>query len=266
MQKKEIAMRINNVKQALNSGKVQIGTWITTLGKPQIVQMMATAGFDFIYIDMEHSAFSIETVGDLCYAALAANLVPIVRPPAKEPHLLSRPLDSGAMGLLIPHVDTKEEAEAVIRAVKYPPMGQRGLNLRGAHTGFGKGNGEEYVRATNAQTLLIVQIESRKGIENLDSILSVEGVDGAVIGRADISADLGLPGNTNHPQVHKQVEIMIAACRKRNKIPGLLVQDIASAKEWIRKGVRLVPFANEVSMLIETAANAVSEIRGQAGA
>lgn len=256
-------MRMNNVKQALNSGKVQIGTWITTLRTPQITQMFATAGFDFIYIDMEHSAFSIETVGDLCYAALAANLVPIVRPPAKEPHLLSRPLDAGAMGLLIPHVDTKEEAEAVISAIKYPPMGRRGMNLRGVHTGFDKGSGEAYVRSTHAETLLIVQIESRKGIENLDKILSVEGIDGAVIGRGDISADLGLPGNTNHPEVLKQVEIMIAACQKRKKIPGLLVQDIASAKEWIRKGIRLLPFSNEVAMLMETSANAVKEIRAE---
>jgi 4-hydroxy-2-oxoheptanedioate aldolase len=225
--------------------------------------MFAAAGFDFIYIDMEHSAFSIETVGDLCYAALAANLVPIVRPPAKEPHLLSRPLDAGAMGLLIPHVDTKAEAEAVIGAVKYPPMGQRGLNLRGVHSGFDKPDGEAYVKSTNAETLIIVQIESRKGIENLDKILSVDGIDGAVIGRGDISADMGMPGKTNHPEVLKQVEKMIAACRKRNKIPGLLVQDIASAKEWIRKGVRLVPFSNEVAMLIDTAANAVQEIRAE---
>jgi len=256
-------MRFNNVKHALNSGKVQIGTWITTLRSPQITQIFATAGFDFIYIDMEHSAFSIETVGDLCYAALAANLVPIVRPSAKEPHLLSRPLDAGAMGLLIPHVDTKAEAEAVIRAVKYPPMGRRGLNLRGVHTGFSKGSGEAYVQATNAETLLIVQIESRKGIENLDAILAVEGIDGAVIGRGDISADLGLTGDTNHPEVLKQVESMISACRKRKKIPGLLVQDIASAREWIRKGVRLVPFANEVTMLMDTAANAVKAIRAE---
>ena len=92
-------------------GDVQIGTWVNVLGVPQIVQMLATAGFDFVYIDMEHSAFSIETVGNLCYAALSAGLVPIVRPSAKEPHLLTRPLDNGAMGLLIPHVDTREEAE-----------------------------------------------------------------------------------------------------------------------------------------------------------
>lgn len=255
-------MRNNSVKHALNSGKVQIGTWITSLGTPQITQMLATAGFDFVYIDMEHSAFSIETVGDLCYAALAANLVPIVRPPGKLPYLLSRPLDAGAMGLLVPHVDTKEEAEAVIRATKFPPMGQRGMSLRGVHTGFDKAAGEAYVKSTNRETLLIVQIESRTGIENLEKILSVEGIDGAVIGRGDISTDLGIPGKTDHPDVLKQVEIMVEACRKKNKIPGLLVQDVASAKEWIRKGVRLLPFSNEVTMLIETASKAVKEIRG----
>ena len=116
-------MRENKVKRALMNGEVQIGTWVNTFRTPHIAQMLATAGFDFMYIDMEHSVLSIETVGDLCYAALAAGLVPIVRPPAKEAHLLTRPLDGGAMGLLIPHVDTKEEAEAVAKAVRYPPLG-----------------------------------------------------------------------------------------------------------------------------------------------
>jgi 4-hydroxy-2-oxoheptanedioate aldolase len=244
------------------NGEVQIGTWVNVLRTPHIAQMLATAGFDFMYIDMEHSMLSIETVGDLCYAALGAGLVPIVRPPAKEAHLLSRPLDSGAMGLLIPHVDTAEEARAVVRAIRFPPHGERGMNLQGVHTGFGRANGDVYVASTHAETLLLVQIESERGIGNLDAILSVDGVDGAVIGRADLSTDLGLPGQTTHPEVVRRVEIMIAACRKHGKIPGLLVQDVASAKEWVAKGIRLVPYANEVSLLITAGAKAVSEIRG----
>ena len=123
-------MRPNKVKRALNNGEVQIGTWVNTLRTPVIAQIVATAGFDFMYIDMEHSCLSIETVGDLCFAALSVGLVPIVRPAGKDPHLMTRPLDNGAMGLLIPHVDTREEAEGVIRAVKYPPRGERGMNLR----------------------------------------------------------------------------------------------------------------------------------------
>lgn len=254
-------MRPNKVKRALMNGEVQIGTWINVLRTPQIAQMVATAGFDFMYIDMEHSILSIETVGDLCYSALAAGLVPIVRPSGKEPHLLSRPLDGGAMGLLIPHMDTREEAEAVIKAVRYPPLGERGMNLMGVHTGFGKADGDAYVKSTHAETLLLVQIESDRGIGNLDEILSLDGIDGAVIGRADLSTDLGLPGQTNHPEVVRRVEMMIAACRRHGKIPGLLVQDIASAKEWIAKGILLVPYANEVSLLVNAGARAVGEIR-----
>jgi 2-keto-3-deoxy-L-rhamnonate aldolase RhmA len=254
-------VRHNKVKRALMQGEIQVGTWVTTLRTPQIAQMIATAGFDFVYVDMEHSSLSVETVGDLCFAALAAGLVPIVRPPGKDPHLLTRPLDSGAMGLLIPHVDTREEAEAVINAVRFPPLGERGMNLMGPHTGFSRANGEEYVRSTHTETLLLVQIESDRGIENLDKILSVDGVDGGVIGRADLSADLGLLGQTNHPEVARRVEMLIAACQRYKKIPGLLVQDIASAKEWISKGVRLVPYANEVSLLVNAGERAVSEIR-----
>ena len=96
-------MKPNNLKRALKQGEVQIGTWVNTLSTPKITQILATAGFNFIYIDMEHSSFSIETVGELCFAALLLGLTPIVRPPAKDFHLLSRPLDAGAMGLLIPH-------------------------------------------------------------------------------------------------------------------------------------------------------------------
>jgi 4-hydroxy-2-oxoheptanedioate aldolase len=254
-------MRHNKVKRALVNGEVQVGTWITVLRTPQITQMIATAGFDFIYIDMEHSVLSIETVGDLCYSALAAGLVPIVRPPGKDPHLLSRPLDGGAMGLLIPHVDTREEAEAIIRAIRFPPFGERGINLMGVHTGFSKVDGDAYIKSTHAETLLLVQIESDRGIGNLDKILSVDGIDGAVIGRADLSTDLGLPGQTDHSEVVRRVEMMIAACRRHGKIPGLLVHDVASAKEWIAKGILLVPFSNEVSLLVNAGARAIHEIR-----
>jgi 4-hydroxy-2-oxoheptanedioate aldolase len=254
-------MRPNKVKRALMQGEIQVGTWVTTLRTPQIAQMIATAGFDFMYIDMEHSCLSIETVGDLCFAALAAGLVPIVRPSGKDPHLLTRPLDNGAMGLLIPHVDTRAEIEAVLKAIRFPPAGERGINLMGPHTGFGRAKGDEYVQATHAETLLLVQIESDRGIGNLDQILSADGVDGAVVGRADLSTDLGLPGQTNHPEVVRRVEMLIAACHRHKRIPGLLVQDVASAKEWIAKGVRLVPYANEVSLLVNAGARAVNEIR-----
>lgn len=255
-------MRRNPVKRALNKGMVQVGTWLTTLRSPQVIQIFKTAGFDFVYIDMEHSSFSLETVGDLCFAALTAGIVPIVRPPAKSPCWLSRPLDAGAMGLLIPNMKNADEAAAVVRAVKYPPLGERGLNLRGVHTGFARADGQQYIRDTNRETLLIVQIESRIGVQNIDEILAVDGIDGAVVGRGDLSNDLGVPGETNHVEVIKCVEEIIAACNRKRKIPGLLVQNVASAREWIKKGIRLVPYSNDVAMLLNTASRAIQDIRG----
>ena len=251
----------NRVKAALESGKIQIGTWVTTLGVPQLPVILASAGLDFIYLDMEHSSFSIETIGGMCAAALGRGLVPIVRPPAKEPHLLTRPLESGALGLLIPHVDTADEAKAAVRATKFPPMGERGFNVQTVHTGFVMADPQEFARASNAATLLIVQIESDQGIRNLDEILGVDGIDGAVVGRGDLSADLGLFGQTKHPEVVRRVEAMIRACRTHKKFAGLLVPDLASAKEWIDKGIRLVPFSNDVTLLMSAVAKAITEIR-----
>ena len=254
-------MKLNNVKRALMKGHVQIGTWVNTFSTPHITQVLASAGFDFIYIDMEHSSFSIETVGELCFSALVMGLTPIVRPPSKDAHLLSRPLDAGAMGLLIPHVDTPEEALAIVQAVKYPPLGNRGINLRGVPTGFTPVDGKHFIETMNEEILIVVQLESKQAIQNLDEILSVQGIDGAVIGRGDLSTDMGYPGRTNHPEVLRSVELMIDACQRHHKIPGLLVQDLDSAKTWIAKGIRLVPYSNEVAMLMHTAAHAVSQIR-----
>jgi 2-keto-3-deoxy-L-rhamnonate aldolase RhmA len=259
-------MRPNPVKRALYAGQVQVGTWVTTLRSPQLPQILRSAGFDFIYVDMEHSGFSIETVGDLCAAAVAHGLVPIVRPPARDPHLLARPLEVGAMGLLLPHVDTAEEAHRAVRAVKFPPLGERGFNILTVHSGFKASDPKEYARTFNQETLLIVQIESRRGADDLDAILSVEGIDGAVVGRGDLSSELGVFGETNHPEVLSRVEAMIEACRRRKKIPGLLVPDLKSATHWIDRGVRLVPYANEVSILLNAAAETVNQIRAYASA
>ena len=254
-------MRPNPVKRALQEGRVQIGTWVTTLRSPQLPQILRSAGFDFIYVDMEHSDFSIETVGDLCAAALAHGLTPIVRPPAKAAHLLTRPLEVGAMGLLLPHVDTAKEARDAVCAVKFPPLGNRGFNVRTVHSAFLAADPKQYARATNEETLLIVQIESRRGLRNLDAILAVDGVDGAVVGRGDLSADLGVMGEWDHPEVVRGVQTMIRACQRRKKIPGLLVPDVRSAEYWIGKGIRLVPYSNEVTILMTAAAAGITAIR-----
>jgi 2-keto-3-deoxy-L-rhamnonate aldolase RhmA len=133
--------------------------------------------------------------------------------------------------------------------------------VRTVHTGFLAADPQAYARAVNEETLLLVQIESRRGVRNLDVILAVPGVDGAVIGRGDLSTDLGVMGEWEHPAVLRSVEAMIRACQRHRKIPGLLVPDIRSAEHWIGRGIRLVPYSNEVSLLMGATAAGVAAIR-----
>lgn len=253
-------MYVNNVKQALLQGEVCVGTWIHTLGARQLPQVLATAGFDYVVIDMEHSAFSLQTVSEMCQAALSVGIVPIVRPPGKAHHLISRPLDNGALGVLIPHVDTAEQAEAAVRAVKFPPAGERGSQPPNYLSAFAKVDAREYMAEANEQTMVMVQIESLQAIDNLDEILSVPGVDGSTLGRGDLAAELGI-SNREDPDVLAAVEAMINACNRHGKIPGLLVQQVDDAKAWIERGVRYVTYASEVLMMRNAAQAALGEIR-----
>ena len=166
------------------------------------------------------------------------------------------------MGLLIPHVDTAEEAREVVRHAKYQPLGERGMNLSGVHSGFAAPDGQFFIETMNRESILIVQLESKKGIDNIDDILAVDGIDGAVIGRADLSQDLGIPGQTNDPKVLACVERMIAACKAKGAYPGLLVKDVKSAKEWLDKGIQIVPIGSATGVLMKAYREIVSGVRG----
>lgn len=251
----------NLILEKISKGQTAIGTWVRTFRTPFIAQALSIAGFDFMYIDMEHGCYNMETVAHMCFAALKSGITPVVRPSSNDPCMMTRPLDNGAMGLIVPHVDTKEEAEAVIEAVRFRPLGNRGMSLQGVHTGFAKAVGDEYTAWANSNQIIIVQIESKKGIENIDSILSVEGINGAVIGRSDLSHDLGYPGQKNHPEVIRRVEYLIEACNYHDVYPGLLVDSTSSANEWISKGIKIMPISNDVSILIKEGSRMVKEIK-----
>ncbi|HET6152107.1 MAG TPA: aldolase/citrate lyase family protein [Marmoricola sp.] len=254
-------MRENAVKAALARGEVQVGTWLHTLGMPQTIQVLATAGFDFVYIDMEHSAFSIETVAGMCAAGLHAGIVPLVRPTAHEFHLVSRPLDNGALGVLMPHVDTGEDAAAAVRSALFVPDGDRGSQPTSNHMDFAAVDVAEHMRRFNEECLVIVQIESRIALDNLDAILATPGVDGATVGRGDLAIDLGHPGERDHPEVTQAVHDTIAACRRHGKAPALLVFDPDDAATWIKAGVRMVAYSSELVLLREAARSALADVR-----
>jgi 2-keto-3-deoxy-L-rhamnonate aldolase RhmA len=259
-------MRENRVKRELLAGNVQVGTWIHSLASPEVPRVLATAGFDYVNIDMEHSLLSIESVGHLCATALDAGIVPIVRPAGHYQHAVSRPLDNGALGILAPHVDDRATAEALVRIVRFPPEGNRGAQPPNIHQSFAAGDVAEYLSTANRETLLMVQIESPQALDNLDDILSVDGVDGATVGRGDLSAELGIAGRRGDPRIISAVDDTVAACLRNGKIPGLLLNNLEEADEWMEKGVRLLTFASEVLFMRNAAQTAVRSLTSTAAA
>lgn len=256
-------MRTNRVKHELRAGRVQIGTYIDTFSAPQLPPLLASAGFDYVTIDMEHSSFSIETVSELCTASLHAGIVPLVRPPGREPHLLTRPMDNGSMGIYMPHVDTADDAEAVVRAIKFPPVGKRGSHPANVNTDFRPIRADDYMPRSNEETLIVVQIECARAIKNIESILSVSGVDAATVGRGDLALDLGFAGQQTHPEVLSAVDIVIAACRRSGKIAGMKVPDVATASTWMEKGVLMLTYSSATSIMSSAAAGAVESVRAR---
>jgi 2-keto-3-deoxy-L-rhamnonate aldolase RhmA len=259
-------MRQNRAKALLKAGKPAFGTWITLCPHPRIVKILAAAGFDFVIIEMEHTDFTLETVGTLCMLAREADLTPIVRPPGTlKPHDLTRPLDAGAQGLLLPTVESAEQARELVRATKYHPLGNRPMNLRGPHTDYHAGEPAEIIAHLNADTLTVAMVETRKAIDNLQSILAVEGVDCVMVGPDDLSQDLGIPGAMQHPKLMEAFEEIFEACRQRGVPFGLSCHSPELAEKWFAKGATWLPYQNDAAMVLNAARAIVPKLMAIGG-
>ncbi|MBI4278915.1 MAG: hypothetical protein HY660_10700 [Armatimonadetes bacterium] len=249
------------IKKALKEGKVVLGTFVSEVWTPAIAWMYAAAGFDFMFVDMEHGAFNMESATAVCMAARGAGIAPIVRVPWNDRGSLMRPLDSGAAGLLVPMVETKAYAEQMIRFTKYPPVGQRGLAARRAHSAYRPIQVGPYLKQANDDTLIVAQIETLGSVERLDEILSVGSIDVAFIGPADLSTSMGLPGQANHPDVVKAIERTIEGARRHGIAAGIHLQDVKSVVEWAKRGMRFISYSNDVTFLVDGPARDLAQIR-----
>ncbi|MCA1554823.1 MAG: aldolase, partial [Chloroflexi bacterium] len=191
----------NKVKRSLQSGGTCIGTMITDARTPAVAQVLANAGFDFFILDTEHGSYSMETVADLMLMSRLVGIAPFVRVPDGAYPWIARTLDAGALGIMLPRVRTREQVEAFVHAAKYPPLGERGMAAGRGNTMYRGMKLAEYAPLANDATFLILQIETREAIEHIDDLLSVEGVDAALIGPNDLHMSLGVPSDGEHPQV-----------------------------------------------------------------
>jgi len=253
-------MKKNLMKEKLQKGGRAVGAIIQDPA-PQIVEVLGLLGFDWLFIDCEHSPMSLEEVGKLVMAAELRGITPLVRVPQNLPEIILRYLDVGAMGILIPGLETVEDAKIAVSGSKYPPEGVRGLaGVRGADFGLGGPLGE-YVKIANRETMVLGVVESQKGVENIEGILDTEGIDGVSIGTNDLSQSLGVPGQTNHPLVVEAVDKILAAGKKKGKPVGGLVRGGETPKQYLEKGYQML-LTSVYSLIIGTGKQFLANARG----
>jgi len=208
-------MRMNRVKGLMRSGKLAIGAYVA-LADPQIIEIMGLAGIDAAFIDMEHTAFDLQIVGEMVRAADLAGVTSMVRVPDNDPKLILRILDMGAEGIVVPHIAGVEGARQAVEAVRYPPLGKRG-SARGIRAaGFGAVSWEEHVRQSNEEILLSVMTEDEKGINDIEKIAAMDGVDLVGIGPTDLSETLGIRDPAD-PRLRAKVEEIAKRIKKIGK-------------------------------------------------
>jgi len=254
------------IKQRLLKGETVIGTMIQETRVAAIGEILQAVGFDFFMIDMEHGSYSLETVADILRVGRLLDMCPLVRIPSPEYHLITGPLDHGAMGLMLPRVESAAQLEKLIECMKYPPVGKRGCSSDAPHSEYIFGPLSEFLEVNNQDTLAIAQIERRIAVENIDELLSVPGVDVALIGPEDLSVSLGVPGDTAHPTVVAAIEQVIESARRHNVVPGIHMGSVQPLKRWMEKGMRMIMYSSDLGFIMEAGASGLMQLRDTAQA
>jgi 4-hydroxy-2-oxoheptanedioate aldolase len=237
---------INRFKQAMSEGRVQIGLWCT-LSSAYAIEISAGAGFDWLLIDTEHSPSDLENVLGQLQAAAPYDVSPIVRPASNDAVLIKRYLDIGAQTLLIPYVQTAEEARAAVAAVLYPPAGVRGVSALTRASRFGRIQG--YAKRAASQLCLVVQIETRSALDQLEAIAATPGLDAIFVGPGDLAASLGHVGEPGHPEVKAAVEDALRRIQACGKPAGVLTNDQAFARRCLDLGALFVAVGVDIGLL-----------------
>jgi 2-keto-3-deoxy-L-rhamnonate aldolase RhmA len=252
----------NTLRRVLKSGGTAVGTMITDTRTPAIAAVLANAGFDFFILDTEHGSFSMETVADLMLMSRLAGITPIVRVPDGEYPWIARTLDAGALGVMVPRVRTVEQVQRAAQAMKYPPQGERGMSGSRGNTTYRSMKMRDYGELANQETFLIVQIETREAIAQIDAMLEVPGVDAALIGPNDLSMALGVSGDGEQPQVTEAIQKVVDSARRHNLPCGTHVRDMQNLKGWRDRGMRLLMYNTDFGFIAQAGSAAVRELKG----
>ncbi len=253
----------NHTKRRLAAGGVALGMGVRQSRTVDVASVARSCDFDWLFIDMEHSSLNLDTAAQIAMAALAVGITPLVRVPGPEHHHASRILDTGAQGIVLPHVDAPDEAQRVVSHCKYPPVGRRSIGGPQPQLGFRPVPVEETLRLVNDETLVVVMLETPAGIANAEAIAAVDGVDVLLIGTNDLCAELGIPGKFTDAKVEDAYRKVIAACKKHGKFPGMGgVYDPPVMERYIRFGMRFILSGSDLAFMMAGARERAGALRG----
>lgn len=254
-------MHINRVKKALREGRLQVGCAFAQLRLPAVATILGKAGLDWCYLDAEHGPFDFGMLQDLCRAAIAAGMAPIVRVADVQYSLIARSLDCGAMGILLPRVESPEVLAQAASWAFFPPVGRRGYGFTQHNVDYEPVTIPQIIQHINDNTMLVFQIETQAGLDRRDELLSVPGVDAVMVGPADLSISLGIPGEFEHPKLIDAIDKIIDSCRKHGVAPGIHIRSLHLAKFWRDRGMRLLSTGGDALFLFDKASETVRGLR-----
>jgi 4-hydroxy-2-oxoheptanedioate aldolase len=253
----------NPARERLERGELSIGLGIRLGRSVDIAKILKTSGYDWVFLDLEHGTMSLDTASQISVAALDTGISPVVRVPAMQMAMATRALDGGALGIIMPHVDTAAEARAIVDQLKYPPVGHRSVSGAQPQFDYKTMKTGELTAALNAATLTVCMVETPKAIANVDAIAAVPGVDVVLVGTNDLAAEMGIPGDFANPKIAAAYKKIIAACKKHKKWPGMGgVYSEELMKKYVGMGMRMILGGGDVGMLMQAATQRSSFLRG----
>jgi 2-keto-3-deoxy-L-rhamnonate aldolase RhmA len=260
-----MAIAVNLARKQLERGEVSLGAGVRMARTVDIAKVMKSCGFDWLFIDLEHSTMSLDTAVQISVAALEVGIAPLVRVPEGELTMASRALDGGALGIVIPHVDTAEQARRIVEALKFPPMGKRSMGGNLAALEFEAVNAQSAV-ALNALTLVVVMLETRTAIANAEEIASIPGVDVLMVGSSDLSMEMGIFGNLTDVRLVDSFRHVIEVCARQGKWPGMGgVYEPELMLRYIGMGMQMVLSGSDLSFILSAAKQRANSLRCAVG-
>ena len=255
-------MRDNPLKSKLLRGENSFGLFAFEFFTPGLAQIAREAGAESVLFDMEHSGAGIDTIKQQVSYCRGLDIVPLVRVPTYQYQFVARALDVGALGVMLPMVETMEQARDIVSWTQYPPAGRRGAVLGGAHDDYSGGPAREKLERANQRCLLMLQIETEIGLENVEKIAAVAGVDCLCIGSMDLSNFLGVPGELKHPTYLAAVERIVRAAKKNGRALAIGAPNETFAKEYLARGFQLIFFGPDASLLQSALSQRIAAMQG----